>query len=376
MKRVGIIGGGQLGLMLAQSLRALGCEVAVFDPDADAPARWSAAHFTKASFSDVEALTHFFDRNQVVTYEFENLDATALETVSSQTPLWPSTHVLRTAQDRGLEKAFLVAEGAPVVRHALAATPADYGPLGEQLGFPLIAKTARGGYDGKGQVTLRSATELNALPFVPGGWTLEERVTILCELSCIVARSARGEEQVFPLFENQHRDHILDTTIVPARIDATIADEARRIALSLARALDVIGLLTVEFFLTDRGLLVNELAPRPHNSGHVTRVATRFSQFDALARVLCEVPIGEPALRAGGAFAMGNLLGDVWRAPTGAPLELSPWTRFPTVSEVFLYGKQVAKPKRKMGHFLVEEASPEAAERTVAEFREALRKGK
>ncbi len=373
-RRVGIVGGGQLGLMLAQSLTELGAAVGVFDPDRHAPAQRAAARVVHAPFSDIAALQGFFDDHDVVTYEFENLDAAALAAVASPTPLWPSVEVLRTAQDRAREKQFLVAQAAPVVPHAWAEHVADHARAAASVGYPLIAKTARGGYDGKGQVSLRSADDLGALGEAPGGWVFEARVTIHRELSCIVARGRDGEERAFPIFENQHRDHILDTTIVPARIDDALAAQAEGVARRLARALDVVGLLTVEFFVTDRGLVVNELAPRPHNSGHVTRHATRFSQFDALARVLCEVPIGVPALHGPGAFAMGNLLGDVW--PTdGRALSLRPWAAFPTVSEVYLYGKREPKPKRKMGHFLVEEPTADAAEQTVQSFRAALSAG-
>ena len=379
MKRVGIIGGGQLGLMLAQALVELGAVVSIFDPDAEAPARRTCGLFTKASFSDVAALTSFFDQNEVVTFEFENLDANALAAVSSRTPLWPSVEVLRTAQDRVLEKRFLVDQGVPVVRHAWAPKPGDQAAALQYVGFPLIAKTARGGYDGKGQVTLRSAAgsvaDLAALAEVPGGWIFEERVNIVREVSCIVARGADGEEQLFPIFENLHRDHILDTTIVPARVEPAMAEQAGQIAIKLARGLGVVGLLTVEFFITDRGLFVNELAPRPHNSGHVTRRATRFSQFSALARVLCGVPIGKPVLRSNSVWAMGNLLGEVWPKQPGAPLGLTPWAAFPTVAEVYLYGKRIPADKRKMGHFLVEEPTAEAAEQTVQDFRAALRRG-
>ncbi len=370
-RRIGIIGGGQLGLMLAQSCVELGADVAVLDPDGDAPARRSAATFFQADYSDTAALQRLFDASDVCTYEFENLDAAAIEAVQSPTPLWPSTAVLRTAQDRGREKPFFTAQNIPTVRYVCVERAADFAAAAASLGYPLVAKTARGGYDGKGQVTLRSPDDLAVLRETPGGWIFEERVQILAEVSCIVARGGDGEEQIFPIFENLHREHILDTTIVPARLDESLAQQARQISLQLARALGVVGLLTIEFFVTPRGLVVNELAPRPHNSGHVTRRATRFSQFAALARVLCRVPIGEPVLRSQSRWAMGNLLGDVW--PAAGPLDLAPWQRFPAVAEVYLYGKREPKPKRKMGHFLVEGATAEEAEEAVQQFRAALR---
>jgi len=246
------------------------------------------------------------------------------------------------------------------------------------FGLPCIAKSALGGYDGKGQHRLTSEADLAALPeAAPGGWVLEEVLALEAEVSCIVA-SDGAQAFTFPVFENVHRHHILDLTLLPARVAPEVRDEARRVALGIARALEVRGLLTVEFFLGAgrdgvTRLYVNELAPRVHNSGHVTRQACTVSQFDALARILAGVPLHEPKLHSGG-WCMGQLLGDVWLAQgrDGGPLDLSAWRHFPDVVDVYVYGKRHARPNRKMGHFVVRADTPDAAQVRALAFREAL----
>jgi len=247
----------------------------------------------------------------------------------------------------------------------------------------------RGGYDGKGQTFVGSAADLAAAaPGLAenGTYLLEEAIDLALEVSAIVGRSARGEEVVFPMFENVHSEHILDLTVVPARISSALAAALQGIALDAARALDVQGLLTTEFFLSRKEpgpasrsvrvdgyhVYVNEFAPRPHNSGHVTRNACTASQYDVLARILLDVPVTSPALVGPGAFCMGNLLGDIWLAQGRRDLDLSSLRDFPEVIDVVLYGKRDAQPKRKMGHFVTQAAEADRAISVAKAFRHKL----
>lgn len=376
MSRVGILGGGQLGLMVAESLRKLDAEVLVLEPDPGAPCALRLAGVMQAAFDDTQALGRFFSRVDVATFDSENIPAGPLTPWAAQ--LAPSLEVLRVSQDRAQEKTFLSARGFRPVVHQVVAPGADVRAAARAFGLPCIAKSVLGGYDGKGQFRLKSEGDVAGLPErAAGGWVLEEVLALEAELSCIVAR-AGGEAFPFPVFENQHTHHVLDLTVLPARVDEALQAEARATALEVARALDVTGLLTVEFFVGRgrdgvRRLFVNELAPRVHNSGHVTRQACTVSQFDALARVLAGVPLTPPELHPGG-WCMGQLLGDVWLAQgrQGGPLDLSAWRDFPEVVDVYLYGKRAAHPGRKMGHFVTHApTAAQAAERALA-FRAAL----
>ncbi len=378
-RRVGILGGGQLGVMLGESLLHLNCQVVVLDPDPDSPALTRLPRVITAAYGDAAALQRLFDETEVVTFDSENVPAGPLSPHAGK--LLPSLAVLATSQDRAKEKAFLEAHAFPRVAYRAVPPGEDLAAAARQFGFPAIAKSALGGYDGKGQYRLDREEDLAALPTQgKGGWVLEERLTLHTELSCIVARDGKGGECCFPVFENLHRDHILDLTVLPARVAPALEDEARRIALEISRALGVVGLLTVEFFVGDsrtgKGqLFVNELAPRTHNSGHVTRQACSFSQFAALARILAGAPLTTPRLNPG-AWCMGNLLGDVWLAQgrEGGALDLSAWERFPDVVDVFLYGKHQARAQRKMGHFVVRADTAERAMERARAFRAALSK--
>ena len=363
-RTVGILGGGQLGVMLGESLLHLNCEVVVLDPDPESPALSRLPHVVTAGYDSAPALSELFARCDAVTFDSENVPFAPLAPHAAK--LLPSPEVLATSQDRAKEKTFLAAHGFPHVAHRIVSAGEDVRAAARGLGFPCIAKSALGGYDGQGQYRLDEAALASLPPSPRGGWVLEERVELRTELSCIVARDGRGGELCFPVFENLHTAHILDLTVLPARVAPSLEDEARRVACAVARALGVVGLLTVEFFF-GRGrsganqLYVNELAPRTHNSGHVTRQACSFSQFAA------------PRLHPG-AWCMGNLLGDVWLAQgrTGGALDLSAWERFPDVADVFLYGKHHARPKRKMGHFVVRADAPERAVERARAFRAAL----
>ncbi len=379
MPTVGILGGGQLGLMLAESLRKLSTGVVVIEPDADAPCAARLAGVVRRPLDDAAALRDVFARCDVATYDSENLPSEPLAPHAAK--LAPSLHVLRVSQDRALEKAFLAERRFPLAASRVVAPGEDVRAAARAFGLPCIAKSVRGGYDGKGQHRLATEADLAALPdAAPGGFVLEEVVALEAEVSCIVARAPDGVDFPFPVFENLHAHHILDLTVLPARVDAGLLDEARRLALAIARALEVVGLLTVEFFVGagrdgQRRLYVNELAPRVHNSGHVTRQACTMSQFDALARILSGVPLTPPELHPGG-WCMGQLLGDLWLAQGrgGGPLDLSAWRDFPEVVDVYLYGKREARPKRKMGHFVVHAQSADAAVAKAVAFREALRR--
>jgi 5-(carboxyamino)imidazole ribonucleotide synthase len=375
--KVGILGGGQLGLMLAEAISRLDRQVTVLDSDPVAPVAARLAQVITARYDDPEALATLFEGARSVTFDSENIPVEPLRPFAEK--LVPGVAVLETCQHRISEKAFLADEGFPTVRHRAVKLGADVRAAAVDFGFPCIAKSALGGYDGKSQFRLQSEADLSRLPAnSKGGWVLEEVFSLDTELSCIVARDADGEGFSFPVFENLHHEHVLDLTVFPARVDAGVQAEAEAVARAIAAKLGVVGLLTVEFFYGAgadgvKKLVVNELAPRTHNSGHVTRQACTFSQFDALARILSGVPLGKPQVHSG-AWCMGNLLGDVWRAQDrgGGPLDLSAWAGFPEVTEVFLYGKAEARPRRKMGHFVVRGSSPEAAMKTARAFRAAL----
>lgn len=395
MRTVGILGGGQLGMMLAERLVARDARVRVFDPDPRAPA---VARFpgsaTVAPWSDLAAVERFANGCDVVTCEFENVPEAAAQTAARFAELRPEARVLAVAQHRVREKEFLTKEGLPHAGWWSVARAEDLVPAADAAGspYPLVAKTAFGGYDGKGQRTVQDRAELAAFAadaraggFGDAGFVLEERIELAGELSCIVARSARGDEVAFPIFENLHERHILDFTLVPARVSPAIAAAARRVALAAARALGVVGLLTVELFVTRRAprsgaadaavdgalLLVNELAPRPHNSGHVTRVACEPSQFEALACVLLDLPLEAPRAAEPGAFCMGNLLGDLWKHGAPPPGLAAARSGEGGLREVVLYGKPDARPRRKMGHFVVQGDTPDSALARARALREA-----
>jgi 5-(carboxyamino)imidazole ribonucleotide synthase len=411
-RRVGILGGGQLGSLLASALHDLGAEVFIYEPDPAAPACARFKNVTNAAWTDRDALTSFFGQVDVVTYEMEHIDTSALREVAagSTARLSPSCHVLETTQDRAREKDFLRSSGLPHVEFAIVRGKAELLRTAPAFGFPFILKSLRGGYDGKGQFFVASQADLEGLAAIFGNddsCIIEEVIDIGLgsglEASCIVGRSGSGadvEEVVFPIFENVHSGHILDLTLVPARIPESLGAAIAKIALDAARALDVQGLLTTEFFVTRRAeqrsrgvavdgyhVFVNELAPRPHNSGHVTRNACTVSQFDVLARILLGIPTGTPALVGPSSFCMGNLLGDVWlaqRSRRAIPaaddthvdgpfaLDLSVLRRFPEVVDVVLYGKREVEARRKMGHFVT--AAPDAVQAAAAAkaFRVAL----
>jgi 5-(carboxyamino)imidazole ribonucleotide synthase len=408
--RVGILGGGQLGLLLAQSLVRLGCEVSVYEPDVDAPACKQTSSVFNGSWTDLAKLEQFFDSCDVVTYEFENVSTDLLFALQKKKPLMPSASVLNTTQNRGREKGFMRETGLPHPAHKVVDVATNLDEAVSDFGLPCIAKTTFGGYDGKGQFLLLSKSDVQALSAKvknqPMELILEEKIVLDLEVSCIVGRAQDGTEVAFPVFENQHRDHILDVTLLPAGVPQTVQDKVREIATLAARKLDVVGLLTVEFFLTKSTprsgstvvvdgwhILINEFAPRPHNSGHITMQACDLSQFDVLARILANVPLRQPLMVSDNTFCMANLLGDVWLAQHATksesghiemlacstkPLSLQCLKKFPQIIGIVLYGKKEARAKRKMGHFvLAAERNVESSKKLVNvadEFRKSLSK--
>jgi 5-(carboxyamino)imidazole ribonucleotide synthase len=361
---IGLLGGGQLGRMLGLAARRMGYRVHTFEPSPNSPAgQISDVEFT-ADYGDLDRLEEFARGVDVVTFEFENIPSAALERVAAVRPVHPRPAVLHICQNRAREKEFLTRHGFPCARHKVVSSAAEAAVEAAALGFPCVMKTADFGYDGKGQAKLESAAEAAeawARLAAPRA-VIEEWVDFRAEVSVVCARDCSGRVENFPVSENIHRRHILDRSIVPARIDPGIAREAQHLATALVRALDVVGLLTVEFFVRrDGSLLVNELAPRPHNSGHFTFDACVTSQFEQQLRAVCGLPLGSPRLVS--PVVMVNLLGDAWDngEPDWASLLTDP------DAKLHLYGKTSVRPGRKMGHFCVLKPSVEDAWRAADE---------
>jgi 5-(carboxyamino)imidazole ribonucleotide synthase len=340
---IGILGGGQLGRMTALAAARLGYRCHVFAPEADGPAVQVTNRTTIAPYDDAAAVAGFARGVDVVTIEFENLPLEPLRELARAAPMRPAPEVLATCQDRVREKAFLAAIGVPTARNwtvhdarELAAALVEHGGRG-------VLKTARFGYDGKGQVPLEGDADAGAAWATFGAevGVLEAWVDFAAEISVITARAADGAQVSYPPVLNQHREHILARTIAPAPIAPELAAEAIALAERIAAALDVIGLLAVEMFVTRDGrLLVNELAPRPHNSGHWTIDACAVSQFEQLVRAVCGLPLGAPAPFA--EAIMDNLL--------GADIDAWPQLLAEPGARVHLYGKREIRPGRKLGH--------------------------
>ncbi len=359
--RLGILGGGQLARMTALAARRMGYRVHVFEhPDADASAAPVCEEVFRAPFDDAAALARFAAGVDVVTLEFENIPADALRAAADHGPVRPGPEVLEICQHREREKRFLERHGFPHAPFRVVASLEELHGAVAAIGLPAALKSAAGGYDGKGQARLTPGAGVAEVwrawsAGVPGArGVLEGWVDFAAELSVICARNGRGEMRSFPVFENEHARHILDVTIFPGRFPPEVARRATELAEAVTAALRVEGLLAVEMFLTRGGeVLVNELAPRPHNSGHVTLDAGLTSQFEQHVRAVCGLPLGDPApLRPA---VMVNLLGDLWPTAAGGEGGAPDWTpvlREPA-AKLHLYGKQRARPGRKMGHFTV-----------------------
>lgn len=379
---LGILGGGQLGRMFIMAAQRMGYRVTVLDPAERSPASSIAERHLCADYLDPIALRELGLSCSGVTTEFENVPADSLETLAEYGVVSPAAGSVSIAQDRILEKRFLADSGFEIVPYAVIQDGQDPQNVKSLLPrahsepisalFPGILKISRLGYDGKGQQRVNSQAELDkallAMDHEP--CVLEQRVALSSEVSVVVVRGFDGEVEIFPVSENQHRDGILDISIIPARVAPEIIQKAREIAISIAEKLDYRGVLCVEFFILNSGpearLLVNEIAPRPHNSGHYTIDACVTSQFEQQVRALCGIPLGSTAMR--GVAVMVNLLGDLWRM--GEP----PWQevlRHPNV-KLHLYGKQGAQPGRKMGHYTVIAETVEAGLRLALEIKQSL----
>lgn len=367
---LGIFGGGQLGRMTAIEARHLGYGVHIFDPEPAGPASEVADVEVNADYNDLEAVSRFASGADVISYEFENVPFAAVEAAAAFCPVRPRGEVLHICQNREREKQFLKAHGIPCApfniidsAESLAAAMRTCGPEGGVL------KTADFGYDGKGQIRVQSSgnpaeiwNSLNAQRAVFEKWIAFEK-----EISVVCARGVDGRTGVFPVAENIHSNHILDWSIVPARVSPDVAAQACETAHRVASELDVVGLVTVEFFVTgDNQLLVNELAPRPHNSGHFSLDACVTSQFEQHVRAVCGLPFGSFALLS--PVVMGNLLGELWH--NGPP----DWCRIleNENASLHLYGKRTPRTGRKMGHFCVMNADVETAIATAGKLRRHL----
>ncbi len=371
---LGILGGGQLGRMLGQAAQTLGYRVHVFEPAGPCPAGAVANREVNASYDDTAALTAFARECSVVTYEFENIPSGPLAAIAPLVPLRPAAEVLHTTQNRQREKAWLRANGIPHARYA-EALDGDIAPAIAEVGLPCVVKTADFGYDGKGQMKIADAAELErAVAIFRGRRCVVERwVEFACEVSVIVARGTTGEVKAFPVAENIHTHHILDFSIVPARVSESVAREAERLAAAIAEKLGVVGLLAVEMFVTAAGdVLVNELAPRPHNSGHWSIDGCETSQFEQHVRAVCGLPLGGVAVRE--PTVMVNILGDAWKWRDGKIAGDPNWAAVLAEprAKLHLYGKTEPRPGRKMGHFTVRADTIEAALARATEIKARL----
>nr|WP_205831485.1 5-(carboxyamino)imidazole ribonucleotide synthase [Bacillus sp. RO2] len=341
---IGIIGGGQLGRMMALSAKAIGFKIAVLDPTPDSPCGQVADIEITAAFSDMEAIKKLASLSDVVTYEFENIDYEALTWLEENAYLPQGSEVLKVTQHRGTEKRAIEAAGLQVAPFMEVTTKADLHEAIQKIGYPSVLKTCRFGYDGKGQVVLKgeSALEQAAKLLEHGECVLEKWIPFVKEISVVVARSTTGEIKAFPVGENEHRENILYKTIAPARVDQILEMNAIQSAMTLARHFNLIGTLAVEMFVLEDGTFyINELAPRPHNSGHYTMDACETSQFEQHIRAVTGMPLGKTTLWK--QAVMVNLLGE----HVDAAIEHIPHYEN---AKLHLYGKHEKKEKRKMGH--------------------------
>ncbi|MGM7683274.1 5-(carboxyamino)imidazole ribonucleotide synthase [Cytobacillus sp. Hm23] len=341
---IGIIGGGQLGRMMAIAAKQMGYNIAVLDPTPNSPCGQVADIEIVGNFDDIDAIKKLAHHSDVVTYEFENIDYDALIWLEQNARLPQGSRLLAITQDRSTEKATIADAGVEVAPYILVDSEEKLIDALNQLEYPCVLKTCRGGYDGKGQAVIRNDEDISkALPLLDHGpCVLEAWISFEKEISVIVSRSMAGEVKAFPVAENIHVDNILHQSVVPARTTDKIVNEAHQIAINLAETLQMVGTLAVEMFVTKEGkIFINELAPRPHNSGHYTMEACKTSQFEQHIRAICNLPLGETDLLT--PVVMMNILGEHVEAV------MNNITKF-TTCKLHLYGKKEAKVKRKMGH--------------------------
>ena len=344
---IGIIGGGQLGQMLAFSAKAAGMKVIVLDPDPQCPTGQACDRQIVAPYDDVNAIQQLADEADVLTYEFENVDLDALDAVKDVVSIPQGTELLRITKDRIREKTFLKKHGFQTAKFAAINSAQDFKAGLKQIGFPCYLKTCEGGYDGKGQVRLNSEEDLGQtaeiLQHCP--CILEKAVDFKCECSVMVGRNVDGDSSVFPVSENIHRNQILHESIVPARIPSEVAARAEETAVAIAQALDLCGILGIEMFIgTDDQVYINELAPRPHNSGHYSIEACNFSQFDIHNRAICNWPM--PQIKLLQPVVMVNVLGQHVSGVRKLIFEKPDW-------HFHDYGKSAVRLNRKMGHITI-----------------------
>lgn len=346
---LGMLGGGQLGRMFTIAARTMGYNVVVLDPDPESPAGKLATDHVCADYRDPTALEYMAKTCDAVSTEFENVPAATLEALARKCVVRPGARAVSITQDRIHEKTFLRDARFPTAPFALIREAADLESGIAKVGVPAVLKVSRFGYDGKGQVRVANLEQARA------AWesmkrepcVLERLMPLDVEVSAVLARGVDGKVAIYPLSENAHANGILDVTVVPARVDAAIANEAEDIAERIAEKLEYVGVMAVEFFVSGGKLLVNEIAPRPHNSGHYTLDACVTTQFEQQVRALCGLPLGNTRLLS--PAAMVNLLGDLWAG--GSP----PWQQLlaHAGAKLHMYGKSEARPGRKMGHYNV-----------------------
>lgn len=368
---LGMLGGGQLGRMFTIAARTMGYEVVVLDPDKGSPAGKLASRHLCADYSDQAALDEIATSCDAITTEFENVPASTLEALAKTCPVRPGAQAVTITQDRIHEKNFLKENGFPTAPFAVIHTLDDLKSAIDEIGTPAILKVSRFGYDGKGQFSIKAQSDADK------GWetlkgeacVLEQRMPLDIEVSVVMARGLEGEVTTYPVAENIHEEGILDVSVVPARIDKELETKVTDMAKQIATALDYVGVMAVEFFISNGELLVNEIAPRPHNSGHYTLDACVTDQFEQQVRAVCGLPLGETRLLS--PVVMINMLGDIWHGGN-APK----WQKLldhPNV-KLHLYGKHVARPGRKMGHFNVLASNIDDALNLANELKDQLSK--
>jgi 5-(carboxyamino)imidazole ribonucleotide synthase len=372
-RKLGILGGGQLGMFFVLAAQQLGFRVTVWDPSPDAPARAVADTFISAPFEESRACQAFLKESEAVTYEWENIPVTLVETLERTCPVRPGSRILHLLQNRILEKRFLVEHKFPVTPFRVLETPRELNRVFSDFTLPAICKTATAGYDGHGQWRLKSREDVEALQEAlqprDSGWIIEQWAPYVKELSIMIARNEEGESKTYPVTENRHKGGILRLCLVPAEVDPDIAHKATSLAADIISELEGVGIFCIEFFLMENGeLLINEIAPRPHNSGHYSMDVATVSQFEHQVRILCGLPLSDIQLLT--PAVMVNILGAEVTAAE------SPEQRMRLLSipgaRLYHYRKQGIKAGRKMGHVTLVHPDPRQAMEGAKEVRTLL----
>jgi len=376
---IGIIGGGQLGKMLAIAAQTLGYKVVIWSEEEDFPAKYVATETVIGSYLDPQNIRRFTSLVNVATVETEHIPAKTLDEVKKAVPIFPDPEIVAIAQNREREKGWLNSHNIPVSPFRLVKTIAEIEDFFHVVDSEIVVKTTTGGYDGKGQLHITKLPLDQAEIRIINNWLEKEKVLITeawikieKELSVLIARNQTGEIAIYPIGENEHREHILHQTIVPAQLPLNIQKQATNIAQEIVEKTDYVGLLCIEFFYgTDNKLYVNELAPRPHNSGHYTIEASVTSQFEQTIRAICNLPLGETRLTQ--KSVMVNLLGDLWLDSNDPVTQI---LKYPA-AKLHLYGKKEARTKRKMGHYtIIKDNLEEAIDLAKEIFAEITQAGK